>query len=67
MRFKVKNTSQVVVFESNETIKIYVYLKDKIALDEFYVECTVDDIEVHSDDFCDTFRKGKNPLDLTNF
>lgn len=67
MRFIVRDTRNEIVFENDETIQIYNYLKDKIALDEFYVECTVDDIEVHSDDFCKAFSDSKNPTDLTIF
>lgn len=68
-RFVVRNDStRFIEFEANTTDEIYEFLKTKdLGLDGYYIECRVDDIEIHSNEFTEAFEDGECPGDLQFF
>lgn len=67
-RFKIINSSKIVVYTADTTQECYKYLlKQDMSLQSFMVECTIDDIEIDADDFMKTFNDGECPIDLQKF
>jgi len=68
-RFIARNdSSRQIEFEADSTQEIYDFLKTKdLGLDGYYIECRVDDIEIHSNEFTDAFEEGESPKDLQFF
>lgn len=68
-RFIARNDStQLIEFEANTTSKIYKFLLTKdLGLEGYYIECRVDDIEIHSNEFTEAFENNENPEDLQFF
>jgi hypothetical protein len=63
--FDIENQSCPARFDT--TIECYNWLKDKDNLDDYFIDCVVDDITVMADDFCNAFNEGERPTDLQFF
>lgn len=68
-RFKIINSSKNVVYTADTTQECYEYLLTQdLGLNRFMIECTVDDIEIDSDEFIlEIVKFGECPIDLQKF
>lgn len=69
-RFRVFNTEyQTRVFEADTTNEVADFFskQDVTTLEEFFVDCVIDDIEVTANDFMEVWNEGERPGDLQFF
>lgn len=70
-RFKIIDPSGRTENTRHNTIKEVVYdllsSKRDLSLQKYYVECSVDDIEIEADELISAWKEGERPEDLQMF